>query len=99
MNQWMEAQQKWNGEKKELEKALSDVTSPGEGEFEDTTCLDHNGLVCRSDKLERSSVGVASHSFNNAMELVKVVNPKIEFLVEGIHYLKYVENEVLVSPP
>jgi len=35
----------------------------------------------------------------NAMELVKVVNPKIEFSVERIHYLKYVANEVLVSPP
>jgi hypothetical protein len=43
--------------------------------------------------LEKSLVGVASHGFDNAVEQLKVVN------FEEIHFLKFVENEVLVTPP
>lgn len=49
--------------------------------------------------LEKSLVGVASHGFDNAVEQLKVVNFEVELCVEEIHFLKFVENEVLVTPP
>lgn len=44
-------------------------------------------------------MGAASHGFNNAVEQLKVVNLEVEMSVKGIHYLKYLENGVLVTPP
>jgi len=54
-------------------------------------------LVYRSEELERILVGAARHGFDNALDQLKVVNPGVEFRVDGIHFLKYVENGKIVS--
>jgi len=42
-------------------------------------------------------VGAARHGFDNAVDQLKVVNPGVEFCVDGIHCLKYVRNGKIVS--
>jgi len=83
-------------EKKALENALRD-SRPGEDDTDDTTVLAHLALVYGIEELERNLVGVAHHGFDNALDQLKVVNPGVEFRVDGIHFLKYVENKRIVS--
>jgi hypothetical protein len=92
-------QRKFVEDNKTLEDALCNATLPGEEEFEDTACLDRSGMIVKINELERRFVGAACHNFNNAVEQLKVVNLEVELSVEGIHYLMYVENGVLVTPP
>jgi len=91
-----EAHAKFAAEKKALENALRKCR-PGEDEIEDTTVLAHPALVYRVEELERNLVGVARHGFDNALDQLKVLNPDVEFRVDGIHFLKYVENRRIVS--
>jgi len=83
-------------EKKALEDVLRD-SLPGEDETEDTTLLARPALVYRIEELERNLVGAARHGFDNVVDQLKVVNPGVEFRVDGIHFLKYVENRKIVS--
>ena len=39
------------------------------------------------------------HGFESAVEQIKVVNPGVELVTEGIHFLKSVDNGELVTPP
>jgi len=49
------------------------------------------------DETEDTAVGAARHGFDNALDQLKVLNPDMEFCVDGIHFLKYVENGKIVS--
>ena len=49
--------------------------------------------------LEANLVGAAEHGFNNVVAQLKVVNLVVELCVEGIHFLKFMKNGVIVSPP
>jgi len=83
--------------KKALEDALHDASLPGEDETEDTAELARPALVYRIEELERNSVDAARHGFDNAIDQLKVVNPGVQFRVDGIHFLKYVRNGEIVS--
>jgi len=80
-----------------LEDALCDASLPGEDETEDTAVLARPTLLYKIEELERNLVGVARHGFDNVVDQLKVVNPGVEFRVDGIHFLKYVENGKIVS--
>jgi len=60
--------------------------------------LAHPTLVYRIEELERNLVGAARHGFDIALDQLKVLNPDVEFCVDGIHFLKYVKNGRIVSP-
>jgi len=92
-----EARLKFAAEKKALENALPD-SQPGEDKTNDTAVLARHALVYRIEELERNLVGAARHGFHNALDQLKVLNPDVKFSVDGIHFLKYVENENIVSP-
>ena len=83
-------------EKEALENALCN-SRPGEDETEDTAVLARPALVYRIEELERNLGGAARHGFDNVLDQLKVLNPDVEFCVEGIHFLKYVENGKIVS--
>jgi vacuolar-type H+-ATPase subunit I/STV1 len=85
-------------ERKALEDALRDVIQPGEDETEDTAMLGCLALVYRLEELKRNLIGVARHGFDNAIEQLKVVNPGVQFRVDGIYFLKYVWNGEIVEP-
>jgi len=91
-----EVRAKFVAEKKALEDALCD-SLPGEDESEDTAVLARPALVYMIKELERNLVGAVRYGFDNAVDQLKVVNPCVEFRVDGIHFLKYVENEKIVS--
>jgi predicted nuclease with TOPRIM domain len=93
-----EVHAKFAAEKKILEDALWDATAPGEDEDEDTVILARPTLIHKIEELERILVDVARHGFGNAVDQLKMVNPSVEFRVEGIHFLKYVENGRIMSP-
>jgi hypothetical protein len=84
-------------EKKALEDALRDATQPGEDETEDIVMLGRPALVYRLEELERNLVGAAHHGFDNVIEQLKVVNPGVQFYVDGLHFLKYVRNGEIVD--
>jgi hypothetical protein len=88
---------KFAAKKRALEDALRDATQPGEDEIEDTAVLARPALVYRLEKLERNLVGAARHGFDNAIEQVKVVNPGVQFCVDGLDFLKYVRNGEIVD--
>lgn len=90
-----EVRAKFDVEKKALEDALRD-SLPREDEAEDTAMLARPVLVYRIEELERNLVGASSHGFDNAVDQLKVVNPGVEFRVDGIHFLKYVNNGKIV---
>jgi len=90
-NELKEVRTKFAAEKKVLEDALLDASFFGEDETEDTTEL------AAIEELERNLVGAARHGFDNAVDQLKVVNPGVEFCVDGIHFLKYVRNGKIVS--
>jgi hypothetical protein len=83
--------------KKVLEDALRDATQPGEDKTEDTAVLARPALVYKIEELERNLVGAAHHGFDNAIEQLKVVNPGVQFSVDGLHFLKYVRNSEIVD--
>jgi len=93
-----EARAKFAVEKKIIEDALRDATLPGEDEDEDTAVLGRLALIHKIEELERNLVGAARHGFGNAVDQLRVVNRGVDFRVEGIHFLKYVENGRVVSP-
>ena len=92
-----EVHAKFAAEKIVFEDALHDASLPGEDETEDTAVLARPALVYRIVELERNLVGAAHHGFDNALDQLKVVNPGVEFCVDGIHFVKYVENGKIVS--
>jgi cell division protein FtsB len=91
-----EARAKFAAEKRALEDALRDATQPGEDETEDTAVLSRPALVYRLEELERNLVGVVRHCFDNAIEQLKLVNPGVQFRVDGVNFLKYVRNGEIV---
>jgi len=91
-----EVRAKFVVEKKALENALCD-SLPGEDEAEDTAISARHALVYRIEELERNLVGAIRHGFDNAVDQLKVVNPGVEFRVDDIHFLKYVDNGKIVS--
>ena len=92
-----EVRAKFVVEKKVLEDALRDASLPGEDEIEDTAVLARPALVYRIEVLERNLVGASRHGFDNAVDQLKVVKPGVKLYVDGIHFLKYVENGKIVS--
>jgi len=96
-NELKEVRARFAAEKRVLEDVLHDAFLLGEGETEDTTALARPALVYRIEELERNLVGVAHHGFDNVVDQLKVVNPDVEFCVDGIHFLKYVEDGKIVS--
>jgi hypothetical protein len=91
-----EVRAKFDVEKKALEDALCDYL-PGEDETEDTAVLARPALVYRIEELERNLVSAARHGFDIAVDQLNVVNPGVEFRVDGIYFFKYVENGKIVS--
>jgi hypothetical protein len=85
-------------EKKVLEDALRDATQPSEDETEDTVVLACLALVYKLEELERNLVGAARHGFDNAIEQLKVVNPGVQFRMDGLQFMKYVKNGEIVDP-
>jgi hypothetical protein len=65
---------------------------------EDTNVLAHPALIYRIEELERNLVGAACHGFDNVVDQLKVVNPGVEFRMDGFQFLKYVENWKTVLP-
>jgi hypothetical protein len=59
--------------------------------------LAHPALVYRLEELERNLVCAARHGFDNAIEQLKVVNPGMQFGVDGLNFLKYVRNGEIVD--
>jgi hypothetical protein len=92
-----EVRAKFAAEKRALEDALRDATQPGEDETEDTAALARPALVYRLEELERNLVGTARHGFDNVIEQLKVVNPGVQFCVDGLNFLKYVRNGEIVD--
>jgi hypothetical protein len=92
-----EVRARFAAEKKAIEDALRDATHPGEDETEDTAVLGRLALVYRLEELERNLIGAARHGFNNVIEQLKVVNPGVQFCVDGLHFLKYVRNGEIVD--
>jgi len=91
-----EARARYAAEKRALENALRD-SRPGENETEDTVVLACPALVYKIEELERNLIGAARHGFDNALDQLKVVNPGVAFCVDGMDFLKYVENGKIVS--
>ena len=98
ITQLKEAQHNLNAESNKLEDALNDATLLGEDEPEDIAGMDRKGLVDKIVELEKNLVGASSHGFHNGVEQIKVVNPRVKISTEGIHFLKFVEGGVLVTP-
>jgi len=96
-NELREVRAKFVAEKRVLEDALCDASLPGEDETEDIVVLARPSLVYRIEELERNVVGAARHGFDNVVDQLKVVNPGVESRVDGIHFLKYVEDGKIVS--
>jgi hypothetical protein len=92
-----EARAKFAAEKRALEDAFRDATQPGEDEFDDTAVLARPALVYKLEKLERNLVGAARHGFENAIEQLKVVNPGLQYCVDGLNFMKYVRNGEIVD--
>lgn len=99
MDQVKKAKRKLAEGKTNLEVALREAAGPGSYELEDLYGLNRHALVDKIAVMDKSLVGAASHGFDNAVKQLKVVNPEEELCVEGIYFLKFVENGVLVSPP
>lgn len=72
---------------------------PQEDESDDTAALDRAGLLEKIGVLEPKLVGGVEHGFDNVIAQLKVVNPGVELCVEGIGFLKWVADGVIVAPP
>jgi hypothetical protein len=94
-----ESSRKLAEEKASLEEALKKADLPGEDEAEDLAVLRRAGLVDKIGELEGSLVDDVKLGFERAVAQLKVVNPGIELIVEGIHPLSEVEDGVITPPP
>jgi len=92
-----EAQRKLAEEKLQLEAMLRDATGPQPNEYEDLHDLSCCGLADMIAELEKSLVGSARHSFDNAIDQLKITNPGVELSTEGVHFLNFVERGVIVT--
>jgi hypothetical protein len=90
--------QKLAGEKASLEEALKKADLSGEDEAEDLAVLRRADLVDRIGELEGSLVEAVKLGFERAVAQLKVVNPGIKLVVEGIHPLSEVEDGVITPP-
>jgi len=98
LGQVTKAWRKLAEDKVNLEAALRDASGPGLREPKDLHGLSHHALVDRIAELEKGLVGSAWQSFENAFDQLKVMNTGIEVCVDGIHFLKFVEDGVIVTP-
>jgi len=86
-------------EKVFLEEALKKADLPGEDEAEDTVALRHADLVDKIGELKGSLVDAVKLGFDHVVAHLKVVNPCVDFNVEGIHPLSDVKDGVIIPPP
>jgi len=99
LGQAVDSSQKLVEEKPSLEDALKKADLPRKDEAEDTAVLRCADLVDRIGELEGSLVEAVQHGFDRAVAQMKVVNPRIDLCVEGIHLLSDVEDGVIKPPP
>jgi len=92
-----EVKAKFAKENQSLEE-FHDAYRPKKDESEDTTILSRAGLLEKIGVLEANLMDRVKHGFDNAIAQLKVVNPSVELCVDGTDFLKWVEDELIMSP-
>jgi hypothetical protein len=78
---------------------LKKADLPGPDEPEDLAALRRADIVDRVSELEGSLLEAVVLGFSRAVAQLKVVNPGIDLIVEGIHPLSEVQDGVISWPP